>query len=134
MKQTVTGNIVILKLRGTPVGAGVQGVNMQDSYGLQDVDGLGQSESYEIVPGKTTYTITLSKYFVSGKTLEELGFVPNADTLLTSGDLEIEVLDRLNSRTLELYTGCKADTHSRNYDKHVISGEQATFRALHKST
>lgn len=133
MKNTMTGNRVLLKIKGQKVGFGtVQDASFSDDFGLQDVDGIGTPEAQELVTGKVSHTISLSKYFIAGKTLQKLGFVPTSDDYLTSGELEIEVSDKVSGVPLELYTGCKAATHARQYNKHVISSENVTFRALHK--
>ena len=132
MKETMTGNRVLLRIAGKTVGAGVQNVDFQDDFGLQDVDGLGNAETQELVPGAIRHTINLSTYRVSSESLVELGFIPTADTWLTSGALEIEVIDAITFVTQEHYVGCKCATHSRSYAKHTISGESATFRALNK--
>lgn len=133
MKDTLTGNRVLLKIRGQVVGAGVQNVDVQDNFGLQDVDGLGSPFTQELVVGKITHSISLSNYRVSGKALDKLGFVPADDDWMTGGEMEIEVIDKISGETQELYLGCKAESHSRSYAKHVISGENATFRALKKA-
>ena len=133
MKGTMTGNKVLFKIGGTPVGAGVQSVNVSDDLGLQDVDGLGDPESAEFVPGKVTHTIQVSRYFLSSKKLRDLGYVPTSDQYLNPIEFEIEVIDRATGTTSELYTGCQAARHERSYGKHVVSGENATFRALHKA-
>lgn len=132
MKNTMTGNRALLKIGGQIVGMGVQSVDTQTDFGLQDVDGLGSPFTHEHVPGKVVYTINLSSYFISGKNLEVMGIVPDADTLLSAGTLEIEIIDNLTNQTQHLYEGCKAASHSHSYNKHVISGENATFRALRK--
>jgi hypothetical protein len=120
----------LLKLKGQIVGAGVQGVDVQDDFGLQDVDGLGSPFTQELVVGKIAHSFNLSQYRVSGQSLRSAGFIPEDDAWLTSGDLEMEVIDNISGATLELYTGCKAASHSRSYQKHVICGENANFRAL----
>lgn len=124
---------MLLKIKGQVVGSGVQNVDFQDDFGLQDVDGLGNPETQELVVGKISHTINLSTYRASGKHLIALGFVPTTDEWLTAGELEVEVIDRVTGETQELYIGCKAASHSRSYQKHVISGENCTLRALHKS-
>ena len=134
MKETLTGNRVLLKIKGQLVGAGVQSVEVQDDFGLQDVDGLGSPFTQELVVGKISHSFNMSQYRVSGADLISLGYVPNDDAWLTSGDLELEVIDNVNGKTLELYTGCKAASHSRSYQKHVVCGENASFRALSKSS
>lgn len=132
MKNTMTGNRALLKIKGEIVGSGVQSAQFQDDFSLQDVDGLGSPFTQELVPGKVTYTINLTSYFISNQKLTDLGMVPNGTDLLTSGDLDIEVIDNITQKTIEHYQGCKANNHSRNYDKHAISGQNATFRALRK--
>ena len=133
MKNTMTGNRVLFKLGGNIVGAGVQDVSMQDAHNLQDVDGLGSVETQELVPGKLVHTINVSTYFISGKNLRQAGYVPESDDILTADDFEIEIQDRLTQQTVELYTGCRFDSHARTYTKHNICGENATIRALHKA-
>lgn len=132
MKETMSGNRVLLKLGGKTIGAGVQNTDFQDDFGLQDVDGQGDAESAELVAGKATYTISLSRYFVYNKKLTDLGLVPESKDYLHSGELEIEVLDKVTGKPIELYSGCKAASHGRSYPKHVLSTENVTFRALHK--
>lgn len=133
MQNTMSGNRVLLKLAGKTIGGGVQNVNFSDDHGLQDVDGLGSPETQELVPGKLTHTISLSSFFIYNKKLTDLGFVPTSDEVLTAGGLEIEVIDNVSGETLELYTGAKVASYSRQYSKHALSGMDATFRALHKS-
>lgn len=133
MKDTMTGNRVLLKLKGDVIGGGIcQNVNVNDDLGLQDVDGLGDPETLEFVTGKVSHTISLSRYFVYNKKLDDLGFVPKSEEYLSSGELEIEIIDKVSLQTVELYVGCKAASHSRSYGKHQISGEDVSFRARHK--
>lgn len=133
MQNTLTGNRVLLKIKGQVVGDGVQSVSIQDDFGLQRVDGLGDPETQELVVGAVTHTITLQTFRASGVSLITQGFVPNSNEWLTAGTLEIEVIDKITGETQELYVGCKASSYSRDYNKHVISGCNATFFAMHKS-
>lgn len=133
MKNTMTGNRALLKIHGEVVGMGVQSANISDDFGLQDVDGLGDPETKEFVAGKVSHTVTLSTYFIYNKKLTDLGFVPKSDSYLISEEMEIEIQDKISGETLELYVGCKAASHERRYDKHAITGENATFRARHKA-
>lgn len=129
----MTGNRALLKLKGQTIGAGiVQNVEINDDLGLQDIDGIGNPESIELVVGKLSHTISLSKFFVYNKKLKELGYMPEAKDYLTSGEMDIEIIDNVTSTTLEHYTGCKMATSSRSYGKHAPTNENATFRALHK--
>lgn len=130
--NVMTGNRALVKLGGETIGAGlINNINVSDDFGLQDIDGLGEAESVELVVGKVSHTISMSKFFVSNKKLRELGYVPESKDYLTSGEIEIEVIDRLGD-TQELYSGCKAASTGRSYGKHAPSTEDITFRALHK--
>lgn len=132
MKNTMTGNRALFKIKGTVVGA-AQNVSCSDDFGLQDVDGLGDVEAVELVVGKISHTISGEKYFVSADTLRALGIVPTSADWLTAPELEVEIIDSVSGRTVELYTGCKFATHSRKYGKHQITGEDFTIRAMHKT-
>ena len=132
MKNTMHGNRVLLKFGGKVVGDGVQSVDPADDFGLQDVDGLGNPEAVELVPGKVVHTITLSKFFVYNKRLIDTGFVPTSEQYLMPPEFEVEILDRVSGETVELYTQCKLASYARSYGKHVISVENATIRSLHK--
>ena len=132
MKNTMTGNRALFKVGGQIVGTGVQNVDFQTDHGLQDVDGIGSPFTQEHVPGKVVYTINMSTFFISGKDLVEKGVVPDAESILTNGTLDIEVIDAISGETLLHYSGCSAATHGMSISKHMISSENATFRALKK--
>lgn len=129
----MTGNRALLKLKGETIGAGiVQNVNVSDDYGLQDIDGLGSAETIELVPGKVSHNISLSKFFVYNKKLKDLGIAPSSSEYLTSGDIDIEIIDNVTQTTIEHYAGCKLASSSRSYGKHAPSSDEGTFRALTK--
>jgi len=133
LKNTMTGNRAIFKIKGSAIGGGlIQNANFSDDMGLQDVDGLGQAESVELAPGAVRHTISMSRFFVYNQKLTDLGYQPGSTDYLTSGDLEIEIVDSISGATLEHYTGVKLASASRSYGKHVPTTEDATFRALHK--
>ena len=129
----MTGNRALVKLRGETIGAGiVQNVNVSDDFGLQDIDGLGQAESVELVVGKVSHNINLSKFFIYNKKLRDLGIAPSSKEYLTSGEIDIEIIDNISQLTIEHYTQCKLASSSRSYGKHAPSSEEAVFRAIHK--
>ena len=133
LKNVMTGNMALLKISGKVVGAGiVANVNISDDLGLQDIDGIGLAESVELVTGAVKHTVSLSKFFVVGQTLANLGYMPGSNDYLTSGALELEILSNVDGTTLEHYTGLKLASSSRSYGKHAPTTEDAQFRALHK--
>lgn len=131
LKNTSTGNRALFKIKGQIIGM-AQNVSCSDDFGLQDVDGLGDVEALEMVVGKITHSINGSAYFIKAETLTNLGFVPKSDQWLTAPELEVEIIDKVTGETIELYTGAKFATHSREYSKHTITGQQFTIRAIHK--
>lgn len=129
----MTGNRALLKLKGETIGAGVvQNVEVQDDFGLQDIDGIGQAESVELVVGKVSHTINFSKFFVYNKKLKEMGYMPGSSEYLTSGEIDIEIIDNVSQTTLEHYTGCKMASGGRSYGKHAPTTENSSWRCLHK--
>lgn len=133
MLNTATGNRVLLKIKGETIGV-VQNASFDDNFDLQDVTGLGDVETQEHVVGHITHQISGEKYFVAAKTLRALGFVPTSEEWLTAPELEVEVIDKVDGSTIELYTGCKFNTHNRRYTAHRITGESFQIKARHKST
>ena len=129
--NTATGNRVLLKIKGEIVGT-CQNVSFDDDFGLQEVDGLGDVEVQEHVVGKLTHRISGEKYFVAGNTLQKLGFVPTSAEWLTAPELTVEVIDTVSGSTVENYTGCKFNTHSRRYTKHTVTGENFQIFARHR--
>lgn len=128
---TMTGNRVTFKIKGKIIGT-ARNVRIQDDFGLQDVDGLGSPIVLEHVVGKISHSISGEKYFIGADTLIALGFVPTEDDWLTAPELEVEVIDKVSGKTVELYTGCKFATHSRNYQAHMIVGEDFTIKSISK--
>ena len=133
MKNTATGNRVLLKIKGETIGV-CQNVSFDDNYDLQSVSGLGDVETQEHVVGHITHQISGEKYFVSADTLRKLQIVPTNEEWLTAPELEVEVIDTVSRSTVELYTGCKFNTHNRKYSAHRITGENFQIHARHKST
>ena len=129
-KEYMTGNRVLLKINGKVVGGGQQSLTADRDFGLQDVDGLGTPFPIEHAVGKITDTITLDSYFISEQDLIKSGYVPADDTVLTAGVIDIEVIDKISKTPVVTFVGCSAASHRYTFTKHMISGENATFRAL----
>lgn len=131
--NVMTGNRALLKIKGQTIGVGlVQNVSTSDDLGLQAVSGLGKAEAVELVTGMAQYRISMSQYFIYNKKLIDLGFQPKRTEYLTSGEMDIEILDTASGETLEHYSGCKLATSGRTYGKHSPTTQEATFMALTK--
>jgi hypothetical protein len=132
MKETMTGNRAIFKIAGKVIGV-AQNVEVSDDFGLQEVDGLGNLEVQEYVPGKLTHRISGSSYFVVNQNLRQLNLVPESGDWLSSPEFEVEIQDALTNSTVESYVGCKFASHSRTYAKHQITGQSFQIYARHKA-
>jgi hypothetical protein len=132
MKGTMTGNRALFKIKGTIVGAG-QNCSVDDNFGIQTVDGLGEVEALELVVGAVTHKISGEKYFVNSDTLTKLGIVPKTSDWLTAPEFDVEIIDSVSGTTTEHYTGCKFESTSRKYGKHQIVGESFSIIARHKA-
>lgn len=133
MLNNLHGNRALLKVNGNLMASGtVQNVRATDDFGIQDVDGLGEAEAVELVPGKVTHTISFERFFVYNKNLRALGFVPSSDQYLLPPNLDIEIIDKVSGETVEHYTGGLVATHGRSIGKHVLSVEDVTVRCRHK--
>jgi len=133
MKNTSSGNRVLLKIKGETIGV-CQNVSVDDNFDLQPITGIGDVETQEHIVGHITHNISGEKYFVASDTLRKLGFVPTSEEWLTAPELEVEIIDTVSGTTIELYTGCKFNTHSRRYTAHRVTGENFAILARHKST
>jgi len=107
MKETMTGNRAIFKIAGTVIGV-AQNVEVSDDFGLQEVDGLGNLEVQEYVPGKLTHRISGSSYFVVNQNLRQLNLVPESGDWLSSPEFEVEIQDALTYSTVESYVAANS--------------------------
>jgi hypothetical protein len=128
MKNTLTGNIIILKIGGTEVGR-AQTANADTDFGLEDVSGIGDVEVKEHVNTKITHTFALDKFIISKKTLLELGIVPVSEDVLTMGVIDIEILTK-DGTLIKKYESCSCANYSLRIAAHAIVGENASWRAL----
>lgn len=126
-ERALTGNRVLLKIDGQTIGF-VQEVTITDQVEIQRLFGLGDFEPAELVPGDVTYTITGSKYMVSAGALRALGLIPESKDWLSAPGLSLEVIDQKGGATLEHYSDCRFESHTRKYGKHTIIGED--FRLI----
>jgi hypothetical protein len=127
--RAITGNHVIMTINGKTIGL-MSNVTITDEVEMQRIVGIGDSTAVELVPGDVSYVISGDRYMAQTEALRDLGLVPEnpADWLTFSG-LHIEVVDRINGKTLEHYSGCKFTHHTRKYEKHAIVGENFSIVA-----
>jgi len=128
MKNTLTGNIIVLKIGGTEVGR-AQNATADTDFGLEDVSGIGDVEVQEHVNTKITHSFSLDKFIINKKTLLELGIVPVSEDVLDMGVLDIEILTK-DGTLIKKYESCSCANYSLRVAAHAIVGENSTWRAL----
>jgi len=127
-KETLTGNLCLLKIQGVEVGR-AQSVTADSDFGLEDVSGIGNLEVQEHVNLKVTHTLTIDKFIINKKTLLELGWVPVSEDVLSMDVIDIEVLTK-DGQLLKKYMSCSCANYTLRVNAHAIVGENATWRAL----
>ena len=129
---TSTGNRIVFKIGGKVIGL-CQSASISDDPSMQVVDGIGDLEAVEFVPGMLSHRISGDKYFADADTLTSLGFIPKGVAWLVAPEFTVEVIDKVSGLTVESYTGCKFGSHSRRYSKHTITGESFEIMARHQA-
>jgi len=132
VRNTMTGNRGLIKFDGQTI-ALIQNIRVSDNSNQQSVDGIGDIETQEWVPGLQQYNISGDRYFGAAQDLQKIGIVPGSTAILTAPEFEVEIQDNVTFKTLEHYTGCKFNTHERQYAKHVVSSESFSIVARHKA-
>jgi hypothetical protein len=140
--ETFSGARARFKIDGVPVGfaAGVSGEEVID---YQPVDVLGKLEVREYVPVAYRCSLSAQIFRVINSSLHAFGDTGQAimasnnvplsspNHILTSGDLEAEIEDRLNSGvTMAKFEGVKASGHSFDISARGIVAENISFVAI----
>lgn len=128
MKQTLTGNICLLKIQGVEIGR-AQNVTADTDFGLEDVSGIGNILIQEHVNTRVIHTLTMDKFIIRTRTLLELGFVPVSEDVLNMDVIDIEILTK-DGILIKKYMHCSCASYGIRVAAHAIVGENATWRAL----
>lgn len=114
-------------VNGTPV-AFAGGVSGSESIDYEPVDVLDLLEVREFVPVAYRATLNAQIFRVIGQSLKQLGIFPVEENILTTGDLDCAIEDRLNAgTTMALFQNCKAQEHSWDVTARGIVSENVTF-------
>lgn len=114
------------KINGIPVGFAA-GVSGSESIDYEPVDVLDLLEVKEFVPVAYRATLSAQVFRVIGKSLKQLGIFPQEGSILTSGDLDCAIEDRLTGKTMALFQQCKAQEHTFDVTARGIVSENITF-------
>ena len=114
------------KVNGTPV-AYAAGVSGSESIDYEPVDVLDLLEVREFVPVAYRATLSAQIFRVIGQSLKEIGIFPQQQNILTSGDLDCTIEDKLTGETMAQFQCCKAQEHTFDVTARGIVSENVTF-------
>lgn len=128
--QTHTGNRIVVEFDGKKIGA-VQSARINDSYGLDDVSGIGDIHVIEHVPTKATHTVSVSNMVLFNKSMRRAGLVPeNGDDALKGMVFDLVAYSKDTGEMLRKAIGCSYDSGDISIDAHRVVMASASFKAL----
>lgn len=128
--KTQTGNRIVVELDGKVVGA-VQSVRINDSYGLEDVSGIGDIHVQEHVPTKAVHTVSVSNMTLFVKNLKDLGIaIENGDAALAGQVFDLAVYSKDTGQRLRTVYGLSYDSGDLSIDAHRVVMQSGQFKAL----
>ena len=129
-KQTVvTGATVLLKIDGTTVGR-AQSIDPHVTFGTEGVYEIGSIMPQEHVQNRYEGTFTLERYMLRETDLAHAGYIGLGEDILQKDIIDIEVINKLDNKTLRVYRGCTFSDYTNTIRANAIAGENATVQYL----
>lgn len=129
-KQTVvTGATVLLKIDGVTVGR-AQSIDPRTSFGTEGVYEIGSIMPQEHVQNRYEGTLTLERYMLRETDLAHAGYIGLGEDILQKDIIDIEVINKLDNKTLRVYRGCTFSDYTNTVRANAIAGENATVQYL----
>lgn len=111
---------------GVPVGFAA-GVSGSESIDYEPVDVLDLLEVKEFVPVAYRATLSAQIFRVIGKSLKQQQIFPLQENILTSGELNCVIEDRLTGEAMATFQQCKAQEHTFDVTARGIVSENLSF-------
>lgn len=124
--NTFSGSRAIFLINSAPV-AFAGGVSGEELIDYEPVDVLNLLEVREFVPVAYRATLNAQIFRVVGSSLKQLGIMPREQDILTSGDLEAAIQDKVTGNTIALFQGVKCAGHSFDVTARGIVNENVNF-------
>ncbi|MEJ8785045.1 hypothetical protein [Peptoniphilus sp. HCN-40583] len=129
-KQTVvTGATVLLKIDGATVGR-AQSIDPRVTFGTEGVYEIGSIMPQEHVQNRYEGTFTLERYMLRETDLAHAGYIGLGEDILQKDIIDIEVINKLDNKTLRVYRGCTFSDYTNTIRANAIAGENATVQYL----
>jgi len=134
--KTLHGGRVYLTVGGKPIGR-CTGVNPTQSFGLQPQYEIGSIFPYEHVGLRFTGTVTVARFMVEKQDFAAIGVPSGANsneiamsltTLLSSGGVEMTVVDNDTGETVLRIPGAKCDSVSVTITANAVIMTNMTFQ------
>jgi len=127
--KTFSGARAIFLIGSAPV-AFAGGVSGEEMIDYEPVDVLALLEVREFVPVAYRVSLNAQVFRVVGDSLKRLGILPRQEDILTSGDLDASIQDKVTGSTIALFQGVKCSGHSWDVTARGIVQESVSFVAI----
>lgn len=127
--KTFSGARALFLIDSKPV-AYAAGVSGEETIDYEPVDVLSLLEVREFVPVAYRTSLSAQVFRVVGDSLKALGILPRQEDIITSGDLEAAIQDRITSKTIALFQGVRCSGHSWSVTARGIVQEDVNFVAI----
>lgn len=127
--STFSGARAIFLIDGVKV-AFAGGVSGEEMIDYEPVDVLSLLEVAEHVPVAYRTSLNAQVFRVVGSSLKKLGIMPRQEEIITSGDLEAAIQDKVTENTLALFQGVRTSGHTFDVTARGIVQENVTFVSI----
>lgn len=127
--KTFSGARAIFLINSAPV-AFAGGVSGEETIDYEPVDVLNLLEVREYVPVAYRTSLSAQVFRVVGDSLKKLGILPRQEDIITSGDLEAAIQDRVTGSTIALFQGVRCSGHTWDVTARGIVMENVNFVAI----
>lgn len=133
--RVMTGSKVIFTLGGVKIAFASQ-CSFTEEIALTDINVLDKLEVEEYA--ETGYRVSLQcqTFRVANQSIKNLGGVnimPRLEDILTSGDVQAEIIDKISSAVILLMEGVKLESRQTNVDARGVMTETLNFRGIKSS-
>lgn len=127
--RTFSGARAIFLINSAPV-AFAGGVSGEETIDYEPVDVLNLLEVREFVPVAYRTSLSAQVFRVVGDSLKKLGILPRQEDIITSGDLEAAIQDKVTGSTIALFQGVRCSGHTFDVTARGIVMENVNFVAI----
>jgi len=125
---TLTGNKVILAVRGKVVGRGA-GIDIGETFGPEPIHEIGMMGVHEIIPTRYDVTVNLRSVAIRSESLEAQGLVPTIDNVDSFPPIEVVVIDKATGDLIATIEGCIVASKGLSFAANAVIGRNVSWAA-----